>query len=513
MGLSKTLYQYYLQCPKLFWLKLNRKAQKDIFTPNKSLDSIMENGILVGELACRLYPNGTRISFEDSSFFQKAEMTQKLIKEQTKYIYEATFIYDDIVVMVDILEVLENGSVVINEVKSSTKKSKLSDDKKAKEKYLTDIALQYYVIQNLGYNIACANLIRINANYERYGELELEKLFVIDDVTQEIIDLQTITTQNLQEAKSFLHTQKSEPQTTIGLHCFTPYECEAKEYCFYKVLEIPRQDTIFNIVGDQSFTKKKMFELYKQNLLKLDDIKDTSCFKDKQRLQIQSFQAKSRVVKKDEIKDFLQKLTYPIYHLDFETFSPVVPLWDNTKPNMKIPFQYSLHIEYENGDTEHKEFLPQTFCDPRLDLIEQLIKDIPQNACVLAYHMSFEKDVLKSLAETFPQYAEHLLNIIANLKDLESPFKERHFYDYKQGGSHSIKVIQPILAPHIENGYKDLAKQGGIANGGDAMLAFPAMESMDKDSIHKTRQSLLAYCKLDTLAMVEVLRGLRKLVV
>lgn len=122
MGLSKTLYQYYLQCPKLFWLKLNRKAQKDIFTPNKSLDSIMENGILVGELACRLYPNGTRISFEDSSFFQKAEMTQKLIKEHTKYIYEATFIYDDIVVMVDILEVLENGSVVINEVKSSNKK-------------------------------------------------------------------------------------------------------------------------------------------------------------------------------------------------------------------------------------------------------------------------------------------------------------------------------------------------------------------------------------------------------
>ncbi len=266
-------------------------------------------------------------------------------------------------------------------------------------------------------------------------------------------------------------------------------------------------------MGDQSFTKKKMFELYNQNLLKLDDIKDTSCFKDKQRLQIQSFQAKSRVVKKDEIKDFLQKLTYPIYHLDFETFNPVVPLWDNTKPNMKIPFQYSLHIEYENGDTEHKEFLPQTFCDPRLELTEQLIKDIPQNACVLAYNMSFEQSVLKSLAETFPQYAEHLLNIACSMQDLMLPFKERYFYDYKQGGSHSIKVIQPILAPHIENGYKDLAKQGGIANGGDAMLAFPAMESMDKDSIYKTRQSLLAYCKLDTLAMVEVLRGLRKLVV
>ena len=256
-----------------------------------------------------------------------------------------------------------------------------------------------------------------------------------------------------------------------------------------------------------------MFELYKQNLLKLDDIKDTSCFKDKQRLQIQSFQAKSRIVEKDKIKEFLDTLSYPVYHLDFETFSPVVPLWDNTKPNMKIPFQYSLHIEYENGDTEHKEFLPQTFCDPRLDLIEQLIKDIPQNACVLAYNMSFEQSVLKSLAETFPQYAEHLLNIVCSMQDLMLPFKERYFYDYKQGGSHSIKVIQPILAPHIENGYKDLAKQGGIANGEEAMLAFPAMESMDKDSIHKTRQSLLAYCKLDTLAMVEVLRGLRKLVV
>lgn len=48
MGLSETLYQYSLQCQKLLWLKLNRDNDTDVFIPNKNLDSIKENGNLVG---------------------------------------------------------------------------------------------------------------------------------------------------------------------------------------------------------------------------------------------------------------------------------------------------------------------------------------------------------------------------------------------------------------------------------------------------------------------------------
>lgn len=47
MGLFKTLYQYYLQCLNYFDLNSIAKPKK-IYTPNKSLDSIRENGNLAG---------------------------------------------------------------------------------------------------------------------------------------------------------------------------------------------------------------------------------------------------------------------------------------------------------------------------------------------------------------------------------------------------------------------------------------------------------------------------------
>ena len=36
---------------------------------------------------------------------------------------------------------------------------------------------------------------------------------------------------------------------------------------------------------------------------------------------------------------------------------------------MKTPFQYFLHIEYENENKEHKYLLLEVFCNPRLELI------------------------------------------------------------------------------------------------------------------------------------------------
>ena len=50
----------------------------------------------------------------------------------------------------------------------------------------------------------------------------------------------------------------------------------------------------------------------------------------------------------------------------------------------------------------------------------------------------------------------------------------------------------------------------GIQNGGEAMVAFPAMESMSPEELEETRKSLLKYCELDILAMVKVWQALRE---
>jgi hypothetical protein len=44
------------------------------------------------------------------------------------------------------------------------------------------------------------------------------------------------------------------------------------------------------------------------------------------------------------------------------------------------------------------------------------------------------------------------------------------------------------------------------------MDAFPRLATMEPEERAAYRHALLEYCQLDTLAMVEVLRGLRKAV-
>ena len=98
-----------------------------------------------------------------------------------------------------------------------------------------------------------------------------------------------------------------------------------------------------------------------------------------------------------------------MYFLDFETFQQAIPEFDGINPYKQIPFQYSLHILLKlNDKLEHKEFLAKEGTDPRRPLAESLCHDIPKDVCILAYNMSFEKNVIKELAETFSDLSKHL---------------------------------------------------------------------------------------------------------
>ncbi|MDZ7625710.1 MAG: DUF2779 domain-containing protein [Ignavibacteriaceae bacterium] len=60
------------------------------------------------------------------------------------------------------------------------------------------------------------------------------------------------------------------------------------------------------------------------------------------RLQLDVHKNGKPLIDKKAIKNFLSDLNYPLYFMDFETFQPAVPLFDNSKPYQQIPFQYSV---------------------------------------------------------------------------------------------------------------------------------------------------------------------------
>ncbi|WP_419768926.1 DUF2779 domain-containing protein [Arcobacter sp.] len=490
MNLSKSLYTKGIQCPKALWLK---KYKPSVLTPpDEQAQAIFETGNIVGDFACELFPDGKEVPFT-RDYYEMIATTKKWLDEGLSSIYEATFNYEGILVMVDILTI-SNGEVSIYEVKSSTE---------VKDIYLHDVSIQYYVLQNLGFSIKSASVVHINSEYVRGESLELNKLFKIVDVTSEVQNLQTNIPSILKEFEIYLNDKENEPNIDIGKHCNKPYECDAKNYCWKGQRDIPDY-SIFNIFNLGS---KKQIELYNNGIIDIADIPEDFDMTTIQKQAIENYKSKASYIDKENIKAFLENLTYPIYHLDFETYQQAIPEYKGLKPFEQIPFQYSLHIEYEDGKLEHKEYLAQDSVDSRFELAQKLCDDIPNNVTVLAYNMSFEKGVIKRLANTFTDLEQHLLAINENIQDLMTPFQKKWYVTASMNGSYSIKYVLPALVPEFEKAYKELE---GVQNGSQAMNAFARMSKLEEGDKKKLRSALLEYCKLDTLAMVKVLARLRK---
>ena len=397
--------------------------------------------------------------------------------------------------MVDVLHVDADG-VSIYEVKSSTS---------VKDIYVHDVSIQYYVLKGLGFNVKSAHVVHINSSYIRGDELDIHELFSVVDVSDEVLELQGNIPHVLQEFENYLSDKTNEPDIDIGKHCKNPYECDAKDYCWRVQRGIPEY-SVFNIFNLGS---KKQVELYEQGIVDIKDIPDGFPMTAKQKQAVENYKSKETHIDKESIKEFVDTLTYPIYHLDFETFQQAVPEFKGISPFMQIPFQYSLHVEHEDGTLEHREFLAKDSTDPREPLAQKLCEDIPRDVTVLAYNMGFEKGVIKKLASNYPKLGEHLLHVSENIKDLMTPFGQKHYVTPSMNGSYSIKYVLPALVPEMQDAYKEL---DGVQNGGEAMNAFANMSKLGVDEKKKMRNSLLEYCKLDTLAMVRVLGRLKEVV-
>ena len=420
MQLSKSLYTRGLQCPKSLWLRIYKKDK--LTQPDASSIAVFATGDKVGALACQLFPNGKKIEFEGTNYDEKIALTQKYIDEGVRNIYEATFRYDDVLVMVDILHINDGGSVEIYEVKSSTE---------VKDVYLHDASIQYYVLKGLGYRVKTTNIIHINNKYVRGDELEIDKLFSAVDISDEVIEIQSDIPANLKYFEDQLANKEVEPNIEIGTHCTNPYKCDAMAYCWKNIPEY----SIFNI---SRLKADKKFEMYKNSIIEFDQITDVESFSLSQQIQIESEQTGKTIINQGAIREFIDGLSYPIYHLDFETFQQAIPEWKGISPFMQIPFQYSLHIEQEDGTLTHKEFLAVEGIDPRYELAKGLIGDIPIDATVLAYNMGFEKGVIRSLAELFDEFTPNLMAVHDNIQDLMTVFQKKDYYMPSMRGSYSI---------------------------------------------------------------------------
>lgn len=490
--LSKSKYCNAVQCAKMEWMNRN---MRDMYDESVENQAIMDEGSRVGDLAMGYFGDYVEIPYVDGKDKSAMiEATKEEMEKGTPVICEATFSYNGLFCSVDILKKAEDGSYEIYEVKSATKK---------KDVFEEDIAYQYYVLTKLGVDVSKAFLMHMNPEYIRQGELDLKQLFVTVEVTKKAKKKFDKVAENIVFFEEYME-QEMEPDCPLGAHCLKPYKCGYFEYCSR---DLPKPNP-FDIA---SMWPKEKEKLYSNGIITFEEIYNYGEIKPEFMMQVEhEVKDLPPHINKEAIKSLLDSMTYPVYFLDFESYSEAIPSNNGQKPYQQMAFQYSLHIMHENGTLEHKEYLSEPCSDPRRGVAEQLCADIPMGACSVAYNMSFERSVIEKMALIYPDLEEHLMSLHANMKDLMIPFKNKDYYEKALKGSYSIKAVLPTLFPNDPE--LDYSTLPGVNRGDKASAAYIEMLTASPEEVERIRTELLAYCKLDTYAMVKVWQKLKEVI-
>lgn len=482
--LSKSLYLTGLECGLKLWFLFKRPDLIPETTPDEL--HRMEEGIEIGRLACGLYPGGERIETREASFEESTTQTMTLMEDENiPAIFEASFEYDNLRIRVDILRRAENGKWDIIEVKSSTG---------VKDEHYYDVGFQYMILKSLGVEVDKMALMHLSSDYVYDGgDHDFDKLFKLDDVTDKVVEREATLVQNLELSRKAIASVEP-PEANISTHCRA---CIFFERCphhnvEYPTLLLPR------------ISKSKYEELRADGVEDIRQVPAGFELSGKQKIVWENTVKESEYIGA-YMNDELNRVEYPVYYLDFESFGSALPLYTGTRPYQQIVFQWSCHVQKEaGGSLEHYEFLNDNADDPREAFIKSLLDCLGDRGTIVHY-APFEKSRLNDLARDLPGYAERIEPLIVRLWDLYQVVY-KHYYHYKMRGSYSIKKVLPVLVPELS--YNDLnIQEGGMASLGYLHLINPDTDSETRAGI---RQSLLDYCGRDTLAMVEIYRILKE---
>lgn len=493
--LSKTNFLICIDCAKNAWLKIHKP---EIYK-EKGLSSfelnIIDTGNQIDELARGLFPDGILVESRHD-----IEKTKKLMSEQARVIYQPVFATNKFITACDIFVWNDKlGLYDLYEVKSST--SSEEEGGRKTEDYIIDMAFQKNVLNDLGIKVGRLNLIRLNKEYTRIGDINLNELFFIEDFTEKVDEILEEIKQKMDGAFEYLSKEK-EPNG----HC----DCILKgrnSHCstsWYSNHDLPE----YPVHAIARIHKKKLTNLVDSNIFSIHDVPNDFELSDNQRRQVDTAKSGKEYIDKNGIAEFLKTMSYPLAFLDYETYPSAIPKYSGYRPYQQIPFQFSLHIiESPDGESVHYDFIYTDQGCPDEFFSKALEKHLPKTGSVVVWNQKFEKGINKQLGEHLPDYKNFMEDVNNRVVDLMIPFYGKTtMYDHpKFMGSASIKYVLPALVPHLS--YKEMhIQEGGTAS--DTWNRIVSGEYSEKDRDMKI-EALKEYCHLDTLAMVEIWRVLK----
>lgn len=487
MQISKSDYMLFLRHPAWLWLK---KHDKDKLPPfDADTQAMFDAGHAFEPYAEQLFPGGVRLGFDNYDEYKSlTERTTKALQDGAKTIFQGRFEYGKLTFVCDVIQVVKGKIVDLIEIKSSSR---------AKVDHEFDLAFQMIVLEGCGYKVRNISVVHVNSEYVRNGAVRAEELTKVTDVTEKVNKRLNATREHIKNAINTIEQAKI-PDMSPSL---CGLASTAEWIKIYKLLKgINKGDgSIYDIYSPSATLIGK---LEQAKITKLADIpEDFDGLSDKQRWQIKALRQNKVIIDHKKIKQFLDQVEYPIYFLDYETLSALVPYFEGQRPYQQVPFQYSLHIIDEpDAKLRHFEYLHSANSDPVRPLSESLAENIGPKGSIFVWYQDFEKGRNTEMGDMLPEFHKFYHRLNERIIDLIVPFFDFYYVDARFGGSASIKDVLPVMVPELS--YKEL----GIQEGGAAqrlwMEAILGGKHAGKEE--QILSDLLEYCKLDTLAMVEI---------
>ncbi len=468
--LTKSQFRQFLSCRHEFWLQWHFPDQYTR-TPDPEVLYQRETGKAIEQIAL--------------GYFEPSD--QLTVEYQVEFSAGGLFTRSDFV-----LTDHTDQSTTLVEVKSGTTVSR---------DYLEDLAFQYITATSAGKNIDRLAVLHVNKQYIFRGKLDLQDYLSLVDVTDAVLERLEQTRAHIQDA--LWCVSGPEPEMAVDGFCSRKRDCLA----YQKAYPECHSYSVFQLSG---IHQSDLRVLLGSGVTDLQAIPDDFELPEKQRRLIRVARSGKLHLDLRKVIAELEKLYYPLYFLDYEALHYGIPLYPGTRPYQQVVFQWSLHILDDlDSEPRHLEFLSDGSSHPMESFVEALYQAIPDDGgTVVVWNKDFEMRRNNDLAFLYPEFGPFLMDLNDRIFDLMELFRKQYIVHPAAAGSYSIKRVLPVLVPGLS--YNNLTiSQGLMASLHWFDLVTGNAHRQEKEQI---MQDLREYCKMDTLAMVEIYREVERMV-
>jgi len=314
--LSKTDFLLFLEAPMHLWAKMHNQLQQRPLSPYEQ--HLMLQGQEVEALARKYIETNLLPNYSDAQLLWQPTYHDKQFEIRADaVIWDKTGDWYD-----------------LYEIKSSTG---------IRTDHEYDLTFQLLLLKTI-LNMRHAFIVHINKDYQYSGEIDIGRLFSVEEVSEKVEKRREDVLALRQAAMQVSLVPLPNP----SLACTKPQSCPCPNLCHPNLPENP----IYNI----PYIGKKARTLREMGITDINAIPADFALNDKQQRHVQSVKEAKPLIDKGSIRDALAILEYPLYFLDYETFNPAIPLFPGYRPYEHIVFQYSLHVIRKQGsEPEHFE--------------------------------------------------------------------------------------------------------------------------------------------------------------